>query len=396
MMQAAPPAPDQGGAGVADPFIAIRRDLHCHPELAFKERRTSELVADHLAGWGYTVTRNLAGTGVVGTLRRGGNGRSLGLRAEMDALPIEEATRLPYASARAGVMHACGHDGHTAILLAAAKRIADGVNFAGTLHLIFQPAEETGGGARKLLQEGLFERFPVDAVYGLHNWPGLSLGRFAVLDGPAMAAADRAIITVTGTGGHGAAPHETVDPVVAAASLITALQTITSRNVDPLDAAVVTVGAIQGGSASNVIPDSVTLKLTLRSFTPDVRVLLERRVPALARAQAESFGASAEIKYRRGFSTVVNHPAQALAARDAVRAALGGDALDNGFRPRTASEDFAFLLEQRPGAFLFVGNGNGPALHSPRYDFNDAIIAPAAAVWARLTGDALSPIRNQP
>jgi hippurate hydrolase len=369
-----------------DPFVAIRRDLHRHPELAFKERRTSELVADHLASWGYAVAQGFAGTGLVGTLRRGSSGKRLGIRADMDALPINETTGLSYASIHEGVMHACGHDGHTAILLAAAKAVADNVDFSGDLHLIFQPAEEIGAGARRMIADGVFERFPCDAVFGLHNWPGLGAGQFGFVEGPAMAAVDQVHITVVGQGGHGAAPHETIDPVVAAASLITALQSVVSRGVDPLEAAVVTVGSIHGGTASNVIPDNVEMKVTLRSFTPTVRNLLEARVPALAKAQAESFGARADVAYRRGFPPVVNHPEETQFARRVALTQFGPEGIAESFRPRTASEDFAFFLEARPGAFVFVGNGDGAALHSPRYDFNDAILAPAAAFWTRLAG----------
>ncbi len=369
-----------------DPFVAIRRDLHRHPELAFKEQRTSELVADHLASWGYDVSRGFAGTGLVGTLRRGSGEKRLGIRADMDALPIHEATGLPYASKHEGVMHACGHDGHTAILLAAAKTVADSVDFSGALHLIFQPAEEIGAGARRMITDGIFERFPCDAVFGLHNWPGLEAGQFAFVEGPAMATVDQAHITIVGQGGHGAAPHETVDPVVAAASLITALQSVVSRGVDPLDVAVVTVGTIHGGTASNVIPDKVEMKLTLRSFTPAVRNLLEARVPALAKAQAESFGARADVDYRRGFPPVVNHHTETQFARGVALTHFGSASIAGSFRPRTASEDFAFFLEAKPGAFVFVGNGDGPALHNPRYDFNDAILAPAAKLWTRLAG----------
>jgi len=375
-----------GEGNALDPFVVIRRDLHRHPELAFREWRTSELVADHLTTWGYDVTRGIAGTGLVATLRRGFGGKRLGIRADMDALPIDEQTGLPHASTHEGAMHACGHDGHTAILLAAAKALADDVDFAGALHLIFQPAEEIGAGARRMIADGLFERFPCDAVFGLHNWPGLVAGQFAFVEGPAMAAVDQAHITVMGQGGHGAAPHETVDPVVAAASVVTALQSVVSRGVDPLEAAVVTVGSIHGGTASNVIPDSVEMKLTLRSFTPAIRDLLKMRVPALARAQAESFGARAEIGYRRGFPPVVNHLRETGFARNVAVAEFGPEGVADRFRPRTASEDFAFFLEARPGAFVFVGNGDGPALHSPRYDFNDAILAPAATFWTRLAG----------
>ncbi|WP_043619666.1 M20 aminoacylase family protein [Ensifer sp. ZNC0028] len=365
-------------------IVAIRRDLHQHPELAFQEKRTSGLIADLLVSWGYEVSRGIAGTGIVATLQRGSGNRAIGLRADMDALPIEEATGLAYASRHKGVMHACGHDGHTAILLAAARFLASEGRFDGTLRLIFQPAEEIGAGARKMLSEGLFERFPVDAIFGLHNWPGVPAGRFGFVEGPAMASVDQANITVVGKGGHGAEPHLTVDPVLATASLITALQSLVSRNVDPQHMAVVTVGSIHGGQASNVIPESVSVKLTLRAFNNDVRRLLGERVQALARAQAESFGARAEVDYRLGFPALVNHAAETDFARDVALKALGPDAIIADFKPRTASEDFAFFLEEKAGNYAFVGNGDSAALHSAEYDFNDAIIAPAARYWVRL------------
>ncbi|QRY70667.1 amidohydrolase (plasmid) [Ensifer sp. PDNC004] len=377
-------AVERGLASFIDEIVAIRRDLHQHPELAFQERRTSDLVADRLSAWGYEVSRGIARTGIVATLRRGRSEKAIGLRADMDALPIEEATGLAYASRHKGVMHACGHDGHTAILLAAARFLAGEGRFDGTLRLIFQPAEEIGAGARSMLSEGLLERFPVEAIFGLHNWPGVATGRFGFVEGPAMASVDQANITVVGKGGHGAEPHLTVDPVLATASLITALQSLVSRNVDPQHMAVVTVGSIRGGQASNVIPESVSLKLTLRAFNDDVRRLLGERVQALARAQAESFGARAEIDYRLGFPALVNHAAETDFARDVALKALGPDAIISDFKPRTASEDFAFFLEEKAGNYAFVGNGDSAALHSAEYDFNDAIIAPAARYWVRL------------
>lgn len=377
-------AVERGLATFIDEIVAIRRDLHQHPELAFQEKRTSSVVGDLLASWGYEVSRGIAGTGIVATLRRGQGEKAVGLRADLDALPIEEATGLAYASCRKGVMHACGHDGHTAILLAAARFLATEGRFDGTLRLIFQPAEEIGAGARKMLSEGLFERFPVDAVFGLHNWPGVTAGRFGFVSGPAMASVDQANITIVGKGGHGAEPHLTVDPVLATASLITALQSLVSRNVDPQDMAVVTVGSIHGGQASNVIPESVSLKLTLRAFNGDVRRLLGERVQALAWAQAESFGATANVDYRLGFPALVNHPDETAFARNVALQALGPEAVVADFRPRTASEDFAFFLEEKAGNYAFVGNGDSASLHSAQYDFNDAIIAPAARYWVRL------------
>ena len=383
---------EEGIAAFIGEFKALRQDLHRHPELSFQEHRTSAIVAERLAAWGYEVTPGIAGTGVVGRLVRGSSGKSLGIRADMDALPITEATGLPYASENAGVMHACGHDGHTTVLLAAARFLAESGRFDGTLNLIFQPAEENGGGANRMIAEGLFERFPCDAVFGLHNWPCVGEGHFGCVTGPAMASVDQITITVRGKGGHGAAPHETVDPVVAAAHIITALQTVVSRNVDPLDMGVVTVGSIHGGAAPNVIPESVELKLTARAFKPEVRAILQERIPAIVRAQAESFGATAEVQYRPGYPAVLNHDAETALARSVAVDTFGAARVDAGFRPRTASEDFAFmLLLQRPGSYVFVGNGDGASLHSPYYDFNDAILAPSATYWVRLAERFLAP-----
>ena len=373
-----------GIAAYLDEIIALRHDLHQYPELAFQEHRTAKKVASLLAEWGYDVATGIAGTGVVATLRRGNGNRCIGIRADMDALPIEEATGLDYASSNPGVMHACGHDGHTSILLAAARYLAESGNFSGTLRLIFQPAEEIGAGARKMLSEGLFDRFPVDAVFGLHNWPGVPAGQFGFVAGPAMASVDKAVITIVGKGGHGAEPHRAVDPVLASASFITALQSVVSRNIDPQEMAVATVGSIHAGSASNVIPESVEMKLTVRAYNETVRARLQERISALARAQAESFGAVAEVDYRLGFPALVNHAEETEFARNVALQALGGAAVEADFRPRTASEDFAFLLQAKPGSYLFVGNGDSAPLHSARYDFNDAIIAPAARYWVRL------------
>jgi hippurate hydrolase len=374
-------------AGIAvhlDEFIALRHDLHHYPELAFQELRTSKLVASYLSSWGYEVATGIAGTGIVATLARGTGKQAIAIRADMDALPIEEATGLTYASSNPGVMHACGHDGHTTILLAAARYLAESGNFSGTLRLIFQPAEEIGAGARKMLSEGLFERFPVDAVFGLHNWPGVPAGHFGFVADAAMASVDQAVIRIVGQGGHGAEPHRGVDPILASASFITALQSIVSRNVDPQDMAVVTVGSIHAGSASNVIPEAVELKLTMRAFTQVVRDQLQHRVPALAIAQAESFGARAEVDYRLGFPALINHRAETAFAREVALSSFEQERVETNFKPRTASEDFAFMLQQKPGSYLFVGNGESAPLHSARYDFNDAIIAPAARYWVRL------------
>lgn len=367
-----------------DELVAIRRDLHQYPELSFHEGRTAKVIAKYLLSYGYEVTEGVGGYGVVATLRRGTGDKRLGIRADIDALPIEEATDLAYASRNPRVMHACGHDGHTTILLGAARYLAEHGRFSGTLTLIFQPAEEVGAGAKKMIEDRLFERFPVDAVFGLHNWPGVTAAQFGFVEGPAMASVDQALIRIIGKGGHGASPHETVDPVLASASFITALQSIVARNVDPLEMAVLTVGSIHGGSASNVIPDSVELKLTARAYSPAVRDRLEERVPALARAQAQSFGAEADVKYRRGFPPVINHVEETRFARRVAEEAFPAEQVAVDFRPRTASEDFAYMLQERPGSYLFVGNGDSAPLHSPLYDFNDDIIAPAARYWARL------------
>jgi hippurate hydrolase len=367
-----------------DRFVALRRHFHQHPELSGKERETAARIAELLAGWGYEVETGIGGEGVVGTLRHGSGAKAIGIRADFDALPITETTGLPHASGNAGVMHACGHDGHATILLAAARALALRKRFDGTLRLIFQPAEEISAGARSMIRNGLFKHFPVDAVFGLHNWPGVPEGVFGFVDGPAMAAVDKAVIRIIGRGGHGAAPHETIDPVLAAAHVVTALQSLVSRNVPPLEAAVVTVGSIHGGTASNVIPGSVELQVTIRSFSPAVRALLAERLPALVRAQAEALGATAEVEYRLGMPAVVNHLALSGFAREVALATFGASWVVEHLQPRTASEDFAYFLEERPGAFLFVGAGDGPPLHSPDFDFNDALIAPAATYWTLL------------
>ncbi|KDB08866.1 amidohydrolase [Burkholderia sp. lig30] len=367
-------------------MIALRHRLHAHPELGFEERATSDLVAECLTTWGYRVTRGLGGTGVVGTLTRG-TGLRLGLRADMDALPIREATQLPYASRIDGVMHACGHDGHTAMLLAAARCIAGREGFRGTLNLIFQPAEEGLGGARRMIEDGLFEQFPCDAVFAMHNVPGFPAGKIGFCSGPFMASADEVRIRVTGRGGHGAAPQTTVDPVVVCASIVMALQTIVARNVSPQDAAIITVGSIHAGTASNVIPAHADLQLSVRALSADVRALLERRIRETVHGQAASFGAEAEIDYRHTYPVLVNHPEETAFARKVALEWGGPDALIDEMRPLTASEDFAFMLDACPGSYLSIGNGEGEAgcaLHNPEYDFNDTCLAVGASYWVTL------------
>ena len=373
-------------------FIALRREIHRFPELAFEEHRTSALVAEKLAQWGYEVHRGLGGTGVVGTLRRGDSTRRLGLRADMDALPIAEASGRPWASACAGRMHACGHDGHTAMLLAAARQIALHGQFNGTLHLIFQPAEEGAGGALKMMEDGLFDLFPCDAVYAMHNMPGVPQGHLWLREGAAMASSDNVTITLHGTGGHGAMPHKAADPVVAAASLVMALQTLVARNVDPQSAAVVTVGALHAGQANNVIPAAATLELSVRALDRDVRRLLRERIHALAAAQAESFGVRAEVDWRDGYAVLVNTAAETALAREVALSIVGAERVNAQAPALTASEDFAFMLERVPGCYLFIGNGDGSdgnvasacMVHNPGYDFNDDNVAIGCAYWVQL------------
>ena len=371
-------------------FIQLRRDIHRHPELAFEEHRTSELVASKLQAWGYEVHRGLGGTGVVGSLKRGQQGRRLGLRADMDALPIQEATGHEWASSQPGLMHACGHDGHTAMLLAAAKSIAQDTAFEGTLHLIFQPAEEGGGGAVRMMQDGLFDLFPCDAVFAMHNMPGVPVGHFVFRQGATMASSDYATIHIHGRGGHGAMPHHAADPLVAAASMVMALQTVVSRNVDPLQMAVVTIGALHAGQANNVIPDSAKLELSVRALDPAVRQLLAQRIKDLVAAQAQSFGVRAEVDWRPGYCVLVNAEQETNFARQVALDMVGAERVTLNGPALTASEDFAFMLEKIPGSYLLIGNGDGDSagacmVHNPRYDFNDNNIEVGSQYWVNLT-----------
>ena len=371
-------------------FIQLRRDIHRHPELAFEEHRTAELVASKLESWGYQVNRGLGGTGVVGTLKRGTSTRSLGLRADMDALPIQEASGAEWSSTKPGLMHACGHDGHTAMLLAAAHELARNTEFDGVLHLIFQPAEEGGGGALRMMQDGLFDLFPCDAIFAMHNMPGVPVGQFVFRSGSAMASSDYVTIRVNGTGGHGGMPHRAADSLVAAASIVMALQTVVSRNVDPLHTAVVTVGSIQAGKANNVIPALATLELSVRALDPGVRKLLEQRIKAIATSQAESFGCKAEVDWKEGYCVLVNSENETNFARQVALDLVGAERVVLNGPPLTGSEDFAFMLEKIPGSYLLIGNGDGDAsgacmVHNPGYDFNDDNIATGSEYWIHLT-----------
>ena len=373
----------------ADEFIAVRHDIHRHPEMGYKEYRTSDLVAEQLEKFGYSVTRGLGGTGVVGQLQRGVGGKTLGLRADMDALPIEEATGLPYASCNVGIMHACGHDGHTAMLLAAAKHIASHVAFNGTLNLIFQPAEEGLGGAKKMMEDGLFKRFPCDAVFAMHNMPGQPQGHLVLREGPMMASSDYVTITIDGQGGHGAMPHQAADPVVAGSAIVLGLQSIVARNVDPQETAVITVGAFNAGVANNVIPQTATLSLSVRALNPQVRELLEKRITELAQSQAQSYGVRAQVNYQRGYPVLVNHKSETDFARDVAEELVGTARVTRQGKALTGSEDFAFFLEKVPGCYLLIGNGDAESgghgacmVHNPGYDFNDQNVAVGSAYWS--------------
>jgi hippurate hydrolase len=373
-------------------LTAIRQDLHAHPEMLFQEERTAGIVAAELARLGFKVATGIAKTGVVGTLSNGSSSRTIGIRADMDALPIAEQTNLPYASKYPGKMHACGHDGHTTMLLGLARYLAETKNFNGTIHLIFQPSEEDEGGAMKMIEDGLFRRFPCDQLFALHNIPGEPEGQVMVRPGPITAAVDIVTIVIQGVGGHGAIPHKSVDPVVAASSLVMALQTIVSRNLDPHDPAVVTVGAINGGSMATVIPESVKLLVGLRSVTPPVREMMLARIRDMATSHAKSFGCTADVQtgvdswsYPPGFNT----PAEAALVRE-VALDMGQDPANVDMRgPFMFSEDFSSMQELVPSCYFGLGAGPGPMLHDPGYNFNDALLVKGPAFWARLVEKAL-------
>ncbi|HEX4927115.1 MAG TPA: M20 aminoacylase family protein [Burkholderiales bacterium] len=373
---------------------ALRRDLHAHPELAFQENRTSALVAGKLAGWGIEVHRGIGQTGVVGVIAGKTQGRAIGLRADMDCLPVQEANDFAHKSQAPGRMHACGHDGHTTMLLGAAQYLAETRNFAGTAYVIFQPAEEGGGGGQAMVKDGLFRRFPAEEVYALHNWPGLPPGKIAVRPGPVMAATDDLLVTLRGRGGHGAMPHLAVDPVVAAAQIISALQTVASRNVSPVDSVVVSVCSMQTSQvgAFNIIPDNVTLAGTVRTFRAQTRELAERRVTELVAKIAEAFGASAEIDYRRGYPATVNSAREAEFAARVGRRVFGEENVITEYDATMGGEDFAYMLLECPGAYVFLGQGgleHGCLLHNARYDFNDEVIPLGAGYLAALVEEAL-------
>jgi amidohydrolase len=375
-------------------MTAWRRDLHQHPEIGFQEVRTSGIIADKLREFGCdAVETGIARTGVVATIRGSGAGdRAIGLRADIDALPIHEQTGLPYASRTPGTMHACGHDGHTAMLLGAAKYLAETRNFGGSVHLIFQPAEENGGGGRVMVEEGLFRRFPVERVFGLHNWPSTPEGHFNWREGPIMAAVANIEIDVAGKGAHGALPHQGNDPVVIAAHIVTALQSIVSRNVEPTEAGVVTIGSIQGGDTFNVIPETVRMLGTARWFAPAVGDMLERKVKEIAAGVAAAFGAEAAVKFTRLYPATVNEAESTRLTLDAARAVAGEAKVERMERPTMGAEDFSFMLEAKDGSYIMLGAGRGPddpQVHHPRYDFNDAVLPLGASYWATLVEQQL-------
>jgi hippurate hydrolase len=375
-------------------ITAWRRDIHAHPELLYDVHRTAGTVADKLKSFGCDeVVTGIGRTGVVGVIRGArdaGSGRVIGLRADMDALPIEEATDVPYKSTVPGKMHACGHDGHTAMLLGAARYLAETRNFAGTAVVIFQPAEEGGAGGKAMVQDGLMERFRIEEVYGMHNYPGLPVGQFALRSGPLMAAADRLTIEIEGRGGHAARPHIAVDTILVGAQIINQIQSIVSRNVDPLHAAVVSITVFQAGSTDNVIPQTALLRGTARSLTPEIRDLLERRLHEVVTGTAQLYGATAKLTYKRDYPITRNHERQAAFAASVAAQVVGSERVDDHAAPVMGAEDFSFMLEARPGAFIFVGNGDTAGLHHPAYDFNDEVIPVGTSYWVKLVETALA------
>ena len=371
-----------------------RHRIHAHPETAFEEHETAELVSQLLQSFGISVEGGFARTGVIGTLKGSAQGeRAIALRADMDALHIEEQNDFAHASKDRGRMHACGHDGHTAMLLGAAKHLAETRNFAGTIHFIFQPAEENEGGARLMIEEGILENYPVDAVFGMHNWPGLSVGQFAIQSGPMMAAFDIFEIEVKGRGAHAAMPHLAVDPIAAAAQVVSGLQTIVSRNTHPLEGAVVSVTQIHGGDTWNVIPETVVLRGTTRSFSPAVRDQIEPAIQRVAEGTCRAAGAQMRLRYERRYPPTINSRRETELAAAAAASLVGGDHVKRDLLPSMAAEDFAWFLENKPGAYIWIGNGsdeNGAILHSPHYDFNDTILPLGASYWVRLAESILS------
>ncbi|MGI9482778.1 MAG: M20 aminoacylase family protein [Hyphomicrobiales bacterium] len=374
-----------------DEMTGWRRDIHAHPETAFEEHRTSAFIAEKLESFGIEIDRGLAGTGIVGIIKGKGDGDSaIGLRADIDALDITEQTNKPYSSKNPGKMHACGHDGHTTMLLGAAKYLAETRDFSGTAYVIFQPAEENEGGGRVMVEQGLFEKFPMSEVYGLHNWPGMKVGEVGVRVGPMMASYDIFDMIVTGHGAHGAMPHQGNDPIIIAAHLVTQLQTIASRNVDPLEAVVVSVTQFHGGDAYNVIPAEVRLSGTVRSFKPEVQDMAENNIKRIAKGVAATYGAEIEVRYERRYPPTVNAEAETHHAARVAAKVVGDKNIHHEIAPVMGSEDFAFMLQEKPGSYIWMGVGEDVSnLHSPQYDFNDELLPIGASYWATLVEETL-------
>ena len=380
---------------------AIRRDIHAHPELCFEEVRTADVIAQTLTDWGIPVHRGLGTTGVVGIVKNGSSPRALGLRADIDALPMTEKNQFAHASRHPGKMHACGHDGHTAMLLAAAKHFSKHRNFDGTVYLVFQPAEEGGGGAREMIKDGLFERFPMEAIFGMHNWPGMQVGQFAVKNGPIFASSNEFRIVIRGKGGHAALPHNTVDPVPVACQMVQGFQTIITRNKRPIDAGVISVTMIHTGEATNVVPDACEIQGTVRTFTLEVLDLIEQRMAEIARHTAAAYGCEVEFEFHRNYPPTINHPEETAFVRRVMGEVVGPEnVLD--FEPTMGAEDFSYFLQHKPGAYFLIGNGDGThregghglgpcVLHNPTYDFNDDLIPLGATLWVRLAESWLKP-----
>ena len=381
-------------------IASVRRDIHAHPELCFQEQRTADIVAAKLTEWGIPIHRGLGTTGVVGIVKNGSSSRAIGLRADMDALPMQEFNSFAHASQHAGKMHACGHDGHVAMLLAAAQHFARHRNFDGTVYLIFQPAEEGGGGAREMIKDGLFEKFPVQAVFGMHNWPGSQVGKFAVSAGPVMASSNEFKITIQGKGGHAALPHVGLDPVPIACQMVQAFQTIISRNKKPIDAGVISVTMIHAGEATNVIPDSCELQGTVRTFSLEVLDLIEKRMQEVAEHTAAAFGTTCAFSFTRNYPPTINSAPEAAFARRVMEGIVGADNVIDQ-EPTMGAEAFAYMLQAKPGAYCFIANGDGAhrdmghgggpcMLHNPSYDFNDDLIPLGATYWVRLAEEWLA------
>ena len=380
--------------GEASTIASLRRDIHAHPELGYEEKRTSELIANTLSDWGIPVHRGLGGTGVVGIVSHGGGGRAVGLRADIDALPVTEQNTFAHASVNRGRMHACGHDGHIAMLLAAARHLASHRNFDGTVYLIFQPAEEGGGGARAMIKDGLFERFPMEAIFGIHNWPGLAAGQFAVANGPVFASTSEFRVTVHGTGSHAAMPHNGIDPVPIACQIVQAFQTIISRNRRPIEAGVISVTQIRAGEAINVIPSQCELRGTVRTFTVELLEMIEQRMRRIAESISQAFDGRCEFTFTRNYPPTVNHPDETTFVRKVLADFVGAGNVKE-FEPTMGAEDFSYFLREKPGCYFVIGNGDGRhrsaghgdgpcMLHNASYDFNDELIPLGGSMWVRL------------